>query len=120
MDPPTCARVYPISETLPRFNELWTMNRFTSACGIAFYRDDLFGRDFSTSFFVCEPTHNLVHRSVLYRSGTTFLSRRPSDSEDSEFLASRDHWFRPVQVRTGPDGALWVVERYRLVIEHPE
>ncbi|MGC3967013.1 MAG: HEAT repeat domain-containing protein [Pirellulales bacterium] len=37
-----------------------------------------------------------------------------------EFLASRDNWFRPSMVRTGPDGALWVADMYRLVIEHPE
>ncbi|MCH5377466.1 MAG: hypothetical protein JJ992_26200, partial [Planctomycetes bacterium] len=33
--------------------------------------------------------------------------------------ASTDQWFRPVQARTGPDGALWVVDMYRYVIEHP-
>src|SRR5205814_507765 len=32
---------------------------------------------------------------------------------------SSDPWFRPVQVRTGPDGALWIVDMYRQVIEHP-
>ena len=120
MDPPTCARVYPISTPLPRFNEFWTLNRFTAACGIAVYRDDLFGPSFSSSYFVCEPTYNLVHRSVLCPQGTTYSSRRASDEQQSEFLASTDHWFRPVQVRTGPDGALWVVDMYRLVIEHPD
>src|SRR6185369_14038680 len=25
----------------------------------------------------------------------------------------------PVQTRTGPDGALWVVDMYRFLIEHP-
>lgn len=120
MDPPTCARVFPASSTLPRFNEFWTRNRFTAACGIAFYRDDLFGADFARSVFICEPTYNLVHRSVLHRRGVTFYSRRAADEQESEFLASTDHWFRPVQVRTGPDGALWIVDMYRLVIEHPD
>src|SRR5213080_2287320 len=27
---------------------------------------------------------------------------------------------RPVMTRTGPDGALWVVDMYRYMIEHPE
>ncbi len=120
MDPPTCARVYPISSSLPRFNEFWTMNRFTASCGISVYRDDLFGPEFVNSYFVCEPAYNLVHRSVLYPNGTTFSSRRAADEQQSEFLASTDHWFRPVQTRTGPDGALWVVDMYRLVIEHPD
>ena len=44
---------------------------------------------------------------------------RAPDEPDSEFLSSRDNWFRPVQARTGPDGALWVVDMYRFVIEHP-
>ncbi len=120
MDPPTCAQVYPISPTLPRFNELWTLNRFTASCGLEIYRDDLFGPQFADSFFVCEPAYNLVHHSVIYRKGTTFFSRRAPEELSSEFLASRDPWFRPVQVRTGPDGTLWVVDMYRLVIEHPD
>lgn len=37
-----------------------------------------------------------------------------------EFLASRDEWFRPVDLQNGPDGALYVVDMYRAVIEHPE
>ena len=44
---------------------------------------------------------------------------RAPDEQQSEFLASTDPWFRPVQVRTGPDGCLWVVDMHRYVIEHP-
>ena len=120
MDPPTCAPVFPISQELPRFNELWTLNRFTASCGLDVYRDDLFGMDFAHSYFVCEPAYNLVHRSVLFPKGTTFFSRRAPQEQSSEFLASTDVWFRPVQARTGPDGGLWIVDMYRLIIEHPE
>ena len=48
--------------------------------------------------------------------------RRPprgGSEAHSEFLASTDPWFSPTMVRTGPDGALWVVDMYRFVIEHP-
>lgn len=120
MDPPSCAPVFPVSSTLPRFNEFWTRNRFTAACGITVYRDNLFGPGFFGNIFICEPTYNLVHRSVVYPRGVTFFSRRAADEQQSEFLASTDHWFRPVQARTGPDGALWIVDMYRLVIEHPD
>ena len=37
-----------------------------------------------------------------------------------EFLASRDEWFRPVNMALGPDGALYVVDMYRAVVEHPQ
>src|SRR5262249_18769663 len=36
-----------------------------------------------------------------------------------EFLASPDSWFRPVFATTGPDGALYVCDMYRKIIDHP-
>ena len=63
--------------------------------------------------------HNLVTRLVVEPRGVTFSGHRAADETKSEFLASTDSWSRPVQVRTGPDGALWVVDMYRFVIEHP-
>ncbi len=112
--------VFPISRTLERFNNPWSANRLTSACGPDIYRDELFGPPFVDNFFVCEPVHNLVHRQVMTAEGVTFRSRRAAGEERSEFLASSDPWFRPTQARMGPDGALWVVDMYRKSIEHPE
>lgn len=94
-------------------------NRPTAACGLGIYRDDLLGANYAGNAFTCEPVNNLVHRQILKPSGVTFTSRRDDDEQDREFLASTDPWFRPVQARTGPDGALWVVDMYRYVIEHP-
>ena len=94
-------------------------NRPTAACGLGIYRDDLLGTDYSGNALTCEPVNNLVHRQILTPSGVTFTSRRDQDESDREFLASTDPWFRPVQARTGPDGALWIVDMYRYVIEHP-
>jgi putative membrane-bound dehydrogenase-like protein len=111
--------LHPISRTLERFNQPQSANHVTSGCGLGIYRDDLLGSGFYGNALLCEPVHNLVHRLVLQPSGLTFLGVRPSDEDQSEFLASRDNWFRPVQARTGPDGALWVVDMYRFVIEHP-
>ena len=47
-------------------------------------------------------------------------TERASDEARSEFLRSSDSWFRPAAIRTGPDGAMYVADLYRLVIEHPE
>lgn len=117
---PGAAAVFPISRTLPRFNDPHTANHFTSACSAIVYRDELFGPAFSRSTFVSEPVHNLIHRETLSANGVTFTSRRAPDEQDSEFLASSDNWFRPTSIQTGPDGALWVADMYRAVIEHPE
>jgi putative membrane-bound dehydrogenase-like protein len=93
--------------------------RPTAACGIGVYRDDLLGKDVTGDLFVCEPVNLLVHRMKLKPNGSTFASVRPPGEEQSEFLTCTDPWFRPVQVRTGPDGCLWVVDMHRHVIEHP-
>jgi putative heme-binding domain-containing protein len=70
--------------------------------------------------FISEPVHNLVHREIMTPKGDTFTSRRAPDEEHSEFLASEDNWCRPTMIQTGPDGALWMADMYRHVIEHPQ
>jgi putative membrane-bound dehydrogenase-like protein len=112
--------VYPVSPTQARFNDVHTLNHFTSACATTIYRDDLFGPQFAGNNFVSEPVHNLVSRAIVSAEGVTFSSHRAPTEERSEFLASTDNWFRPTTLRTGPDGALWVADMYRYVIEHPE
>lgn len=117
---PGAAPVFPKSRTLARFNDLHTANRFTSACSTMIYRDNLLGEDFYGNFFTCEPVHNLVHREPITADGVSFRAARAPDEQESEFLASRDNWFRPSMVRTGPDGAIWISDMYRFVIEHPK
>jgi putative membrane-bound dehydrogenase-like protein len=114
------APIFAISRLLTRFNDFHTANRFTSACSAMIYRDDLFGPHFAGNAFICEPVHNLVHREIVSPKGVTFASRRAADERASEFLASSDNWFRPTTVKTGPDGALWIADMYRHVIEHPQ
>lgn len=112
-------RVYPISYTIERFNDPHMANRVTSACGLEIYRARALGADFYGNAFVAEPVHNLVRRMVLAPQGASFTATRAFGEGQSEFLSSHDNWFRPVQIRTGPDGALYVVDMYRFVVEHP-
>jgi putative membrane-bound dehydrogenase-like protein len=113
-------RVYPTSRTLPRFNDLHMANQVTSANSPTPYRDELFGPEFTHTLFVSEPVHNLVHRMVLEPDGVSFRGHRAGAESHSEFLSSSDNWFRPTMLKTGPDGALWIADMYRAVIEHPE
>ncbi len=117
---PDPSRTFPQSELPIRFNQPQALGHLTSGCSPAPYRDELFGPAFATSVFIAEPVHNVVHREVLAPDGATFTSRRADDEQDREFLASTDPWFRPVHLRTGPDGALYVADFYRFVLEHPE
>ena len=116
---PDSRRLYPISGTAERFNSPESAGQVTSACSPLIHRDPYLGDAYFGNAFICEPVHNLVHREVLSPDGVTFAGHRAEGEQASEFLASTDAWSRPVQVRTGPDGALYVVDMYRLVIEHP-
>ena len=119
-DYPGGTRLFPASRTRQRFNDHHQFNHVTSANSPTPYRDELFGRDFATSVFISDPVHNLVHREILEPAGVTFRSHRAPEEAASEFLASTDNWFRPTMLKTGPEGALYIADMYRLVLEHPE
>ncbi|MFO0796469.1 MAG: neutral/alkaline non-lysosomal ceramidase N-terminal domain-containing protein [Gemmataceae bacterium] len=95
-------------------------NSVTAACGLGVYRDDLLGAKYTGNAFTCEPVNLLVHRRVLTPAGASFTAARAPEDAADEFLASSDPWFRPVCATTGPDGALWVADMYRFLIEHPK
>jgi len=91
----------------------------TAACGLGFLRSDLLGTEYYNHAFTCEPVNQLVHRQILVPQGVTFQGQRAENEQQREFLWSTDRWFRPVQAKTGLDGALYVVDMYRFLIEHP-
>ncbi|MEO6740517.1 MAG: PVC-type heme-binding CxxCH protein [Chthoniobacteraceae bacterium] len=111
---------YPKESAPIRFNQPQSLGSVTSGNSATPYRDELFGPAFAGSVFVSEPVHNVVHREVLSADGASFTSRRADDEKESEFLASLDVWFRPVMMKTGPDGALYIADVHRFVLEHPE
>ncbi|MFM7149652.1 MAG: c-type cytochrome, partial [Gemmataceae bacterium] len=89
----------------------------TSACSPLVYTANRFPESYQGSVFVCDPANNLILRDVLVPHGATFVARR--GHADSEFLSSTDNWFRPVHLTLGPDGAIYVLDFYREVIETP-
>jgi putative membrane-bound dehydrogenase-like protein len=123
------ARVYPTSPPDPWRRERgrqaeWvkfygasetTAGLFTSACAPTLYLADQFPEPFRGNHFSCEPAQNLIHRCLLEPVGAGFEVRRADLGR--EFLTSSDSWFRPVNLAVGPEGALYVVDMYREIIE---
>lgn len=91
---------------------------FTSASGVTIYRGDNWPAADRGTAIVADVGSNIVHRKRLIPQGVEFVARRIDDR--SEFVASRDIWFRPVQFANGPDGCLYVADMYREIIEHPD
>ena len=112
------AEVYPITVN-PEHQLLTDRGVFTSACALTWQLGGLLPAPFDSSItLVAEPVHNLVHIDRVVPDGPVFRSERVL--EKREFLASTDSWFRPVNFAIGPDGAVYVVDYYRQIIEHPE
>ncbi len=101
----------------------WTEHlegHFTGVSGGVILLGSGLGDRYEGDLFVGEVAANLVHRDVLSNDGVSFTASRASDESDREFLVSTDPWFRPVNVTTGPDGSLYVIDMYREFIESPE
>ncbi|MGV3503633.1 MAG: DUF7133 domain-containing protein [Adhaeribacter sp.] len=92
------------------------LTSFTAACGPLVYRGDLFEAPYRGNAFVAEPAANLIKRNVLAPAGHGQQGRQAYAGR--EFLTSLDERFRPVSLYDGPDGALYVVDMYRGIIQY--
>ena len=120
LKPPISPPVYPASVVAKRYHDFGAMGRFTSACSGMIYRDRLMFGPASQDALICEPVHNLVQHLVLADHGVTFTASRVPGEGKLDFFASEDRWCRPVMVREGPDGAVWIADMYRFMVEHPQ
>ena len=92
---------------------------FTGATGVCLFRGTDWPAEFQNNAFIADAGSNLIHRKQITSVDDRLVAARASGETASEFLASTDNWFRPVQVRNGPDGNLYIVDMYREIIEHP-
>lgn len=90
---------------------------FTSGCSPLVYQDVAFPQTYRGNYFMCEPAQNLVHRALIQSDGPALRLQRPPEEQASEFLSSADPWFHPMNLLHGPDGALYIVDLYREIIE---
>lgn len=116
------AELFPIGVRQTRPNHPEQSSRFSAACAVTAYGGGAFDGTALTGVrlpvFVADPSANVVHRAVVETDGAAAEAGRGRPGV--EFLASTDPLFRPVNLRVGPDGALYVLDMHRAVIEHPE
>jgi mono/diheme cytochrome c family protein/glucose/arabinose dehydrogenase len=93
-----------------------SLTRATASCGALIYRGDALPPDARGNAFIPEPAGNLVKRMKLTEQEGKLTASNVLNQRD--FLTSTDERFRPVQAADGPDGALYIVDMYRGIIQH--
>ncbi|MCH6201008.1 dehydrogenase [Aquiflexum sp. LQ15W] len=117
-------RIFPIRPNLAvnrgyipgTLDEEGKLLEFTSACSPLVFRSTLFPKEYYGNAFVCENAGNLVKRNVVKQNGIFLEAFDPNPGR--EFLASTDERFRPVNSTIGPDGALYIADMYRGMVQH--
>jgi len=88
---------------------------FTAAAGCAIYDGGTWPEEWNYSYFTTEPTINLVHHEVVEQDSVTYKAHK---TREPEFIGGRDKWFRPIETRIGPDGALYIIDFYNQAVVH--
>lgn len=116
-------RVYPDHVTVVNRGYLPNMlhpdgklKNFTSACGPLYFEGNSFPNTFQGNLFVCGPEVNLIKRNILDNSSLQISGEQAW--EGKEFIRSTDEGFRPVNLQNGPDGAMYIVDMHRGIIQH--
>ncbi|WP_165920185.1 PVC-type heme-binding CxxCH protein [Chthoniobacter flavus] len=112
-------KVYPAMswDQLPYVQIDW-VGSFTAAAGCAIYDGGAWPTLWNGSYFCTEPTVNIVHQRFLDPKGSSYTWHKQPDREETEFVRSKDMWFRPIEARIGPDGALYVLDFYNQAVIH--
>ncbi len=87
----------------------------TALCGIAYYADTKFPKEHQRNLYIGDALYSRVHRYSYVNNGST-----PVGKAEVDLVKSEDPWFRPVNVKLGPDGAIYIADFYNSVIGHYE
>ena len=94
------------------------VGQFTAAAGCAIYDGGAWPEKWRHSYFTGEPTLNIVHHQFVRPDGVSYTTEKEKGREETEFIRSKDLWFRPIETRVGPDGALYVIDFYNQAVIH--
>lgn len=100
------------------YTQIDQVGRFTAAAGCAVYEGGAWPAKWNYSYFTGEPTLNIVHHQFVRRDGASYTTAKEAGREETEFIRSTDLWFRPIDTRVGPDGALYVTDFYNQAVIH--
>jgi putative membrane-bound dehydrogenase-like protein len=89
-----------------------TNGQFATASGFMVYQGGTWPLRYGNSCLVCEPAANVVHQDIISTLVEGSIGYEAARAGKEEFLAATDPWFRPINARYGPDGAVYVIDSY--------
>ena len=104
-------------EDLP-YVQIDRVGDFTAGAGAVIYDGGAWPAEYNGDYFTTEPTINIIHHQRLTPRATSYEARKLAGREETEFVRSTDKWWRPIEVRTGPDGAMYVGDFYNQAVIH--
>jgi putative heme-binding domain-containing protein len=87
----------------------------TAIDGVCYYGADQFPEYYRNGLFIGEVVNSRVNFFTMTRKGGTYTATQQAD-----FISSDDPWFRPVDIKLGPDGAIYIADFYNRIIGHYE
>ncbi len=97
------------------------LNRATGVSGLVAYLGDQFPRRYHGDVFVPEVAGNVVAQFAMREEGVALTAEQQLYADPRwgkrDFLGSTDERFRPVDAYNGPDGALYVIDMYRGIVQ---
>jgi uncharacterized protein len=87
---------------------------FTAAAGHALYTARAYPKEYwNKTAFVSDPTGHLTATFVLEPNGSDFRARYGWN-----LVAGVDEWHAPIMADVGPDGNVWVLDWYNIIVQH--
>ncbi len=84
-------------------------------CGLEMVYSEQFPKEWQGNFITCDFRANRVVRFSIEEQGSAYVTKPMPD-----LLRTRDTSFRPVDVKLGPDGALYIADWSNPIIQHGE
>ncbi len=87
----------------------------SAIAGIVYYAATQFPPEYRDALFIGNPVSHRVCWDKLQSRGSF-----PWAVEQPDFITCDDPWFRPVDLKLGPDGAIYMADFYNRIIGHYE
>ncbi|MEO6681479.1 MAG: PVC-type heme-binding CxxCH protein [Ginsengibacter sp.] len=87
----------------------------TANSGLVYYIGTQFPPAYQHNFYSGNVVTSRINRNTVKFNGSS-----PESKREADFLISDDPWFRPVDIKMGPDGSMYVADFYNRIIGHYE